>query len=91
MKNLDQLAARYMAELEAAKLHQAQADMLKAELLEALNEAHTDTIHTGAHLIERHDSMRMAFSSKAFKADFADVYEDYKRPQTVHHFTVKAA
>ena len=91
MKNLDQLASAYMAEMEAAKLHQANADALKAELLEALNEAHADAIHTGAHIIERHDSMRMAFSSKAFRADFADIFEEYKRPQAVHHFTVRAA
>lgn len=91
MRNLDQLASAYMAELEAAKLHQANADALKAELMAALDEAHTDTIRTGAHTIERHESTRMAFSSKAFRADFADIYEAYKQPQAVKHFTVIAA
>ena len=91
MKNLDELASAYTRELEAAKLHQANADALKAELLEALDEAHTDCINTGAHEIERTETIRMAFCSSAFRADFDDVYEEYKRPQTVHHFTVKAA
>jgi len=91
MKNLDELASAYTRELEAAKLHQAQADALKAELIEALNDAHTDCINTGAHVIERNETVRMSFSSKAFRADFSDVFEEYKRPQTVKHFTVKAA
>lgn len=91
MKNLDELASAYTRELEAAKLHQANADAIKRELLQALNDANTDAIHTGAHIIERSETIRMAFSPKAFRADFADVFEEYKRPQTVNHFTVKAA
>ena len=91
MKNLDQIASAYTRELEAAKLHQANAEALKAELVEALNSAHTDKINTGAHVIERTESVRMAFSAKAFRADFADIYEEYKQPQNVKHFTVTAA
>ena len=63
----------------------------KAELIAIMDAAHVDALQMDGYNVQRSESERMAFDSKAFRADFSDVYEEYKRPQVVHNFTVKTA
>ena len=82
------------AYFEAKKAYDAAKKAMeayKAELTAMMDAAHVDALQMDGYTIERFETSRMAFDSKAFRADFADIFEEYKRPQTVNHFTVKSA
>jgi hypothetical protein len=84
-------AQTYFEAKKAYDIARKTMDAAKAELLEMMDAANVDAIMLDGYMATRSISERMAFDSKAFRADFDDVYNEYKRPQKVNNFSVKAA
>ena len=84
-------AQAYFEAKKAYDIARKAMDAAKAELIEMMDAANVDAIMLDGYMATRSISERMAFDSKAFRADFDDVYNEYKRPQKVNNFSVKAA
>lgn len=83
-KNLDEYAAlaRQIAELEARK--QAVAERIKAGM-DGLEE-----VECGGYIARNKTVTTSRFDTKAFRAAYEFMYNDFCKPQTVQRFTVSA-
>jgi len=75
------------AALDAAKAEYEAAAALVCSMMDAL---HVDALSAGKYGAKRQTIEQKRFDSKAFRADYSAIYEQYKRPVTVNRFTVSA-
>ncbi len=85
------LAEKYLTQKAELDRLKKEVEATKNELLAMMDEAHVTRLIIGDLEVSNREVIRMAFDSKAFRADFDDVYNEYKKPQIVHYFNVTAA
>ena len=84
-------AKTYYEAKKAADVAKKAMETAKRELIALMDQANTNALMIDGYTVTRSECERMAFDSKAFSADEPEIFAYYKRPQTVHHFSVTAA
>ena len=87
-KQLDNRAAKLAAFEEQIKALEANAEAIKDEIKAELEERNAEEVQTANHLIKWATIISNKFDSKAFKADYPMVYEEYKRAMVNRRFTI---
>ena len=90
MKQLKKAIKGYAETKQAIDELTAQLKAYRAIIEAEMDARQTDAITSGKLTAKRSVSEQRRFDSKAFKADYAAVYENYRRPVEISHFTVSA-